>query len=219
LNKKTALTLIVVAVMLSLSVVTAAGTSNNFPNLHAVQELDSPQRFAICAPFAVAAGLQNHLNPLDQPTRLEIYNYVKANPGVHFRGICMALGISIGAAQYHLDILVNAGLLTIRNDGQNKRYFEAQTYTEPQTQLISLLRHETKAKILSVIAEKGAVLHCVLADSVGVSSQALSWQMNHLTKAGYVAAEKAGMSVKYALTEQTAQQLKLLLPIVGGSSL
>jgi predicted transcriptional regulator len=81
-------------------------------------------------PLIVSAGLHNNSNVLNQPTRMEIYECAKSNPGIHFRGICSTLDLPIGVVQYHLNILTRVGLLQVHSDGQCRRYFEANTYAE-----------------------------------------------------------------------------------------
>ena len=66
---------------------------------------------------------------LNNSTRLEIYNFIQANPGIQFRGICNQLGISIGLAQFHLGVLKKAGLITFIRDGKYKRFFQTKKYT------------------------------------------------------------------------------------------
>jgi predicted transcriptional regulator len=154
----------------------------------------------------------NSTHPLDQPTRQQIYSYIKANPGVHFRGICNGLGLSVGEVQYHLSVLEHANLIKPFADGQNKRYFENNnTYTKTKMQLISLLRHETAGKILTILAQNGTGLHKDIACKLGISPQALSWQMNQLKKAGLVNAEKTGVNVRYNLNEIACNSIILLI--------
>jgi predicted transcriptional regulator len=166
----------------------------NLNNLH-------PQ-LTVSVPFMVGASLHsNSIQPLDQPTRLGIYNFVKNKPGVHFRGICDSLSLSVGVAQYHLNVLEHAGLIVAYADGQNKRYFESNVFTKTDMQLISLMRHGTVAKILTSLSENGSALHRDIARSLGVSSQALTWQISQLRKTRLISAEKEGINVRYSLHE------------------
>ena len=57
-------------------------------------------------------------------TRVEVYNFIKTNPGIQFRGICNQLGICIGVAEFHLGVLKKAGLILSFHDGKYKRFFE-----------------------------------------------------------------------------------------------
>ena len=63
-------------------------------------------------------------------TRVEIYDFIKANPGVQFRGICNQLGLSIGLAEFHLGVLKKAGLISFIRDGRYKRFFESKKILE-----------------------------------------------------------------------------------------
>jgi predicted transcriptional regulator len=158
-------------------------------------------------------GVSYHSDPttLNQPTRAEIYSYIQDNPGVHFRGICEGLGMSVGVVQYHLDVLMHAGLIVGFSDGNNKRYFEAGTYTQGETELISLARHECTRQILTILSQADAVVHRDLACSLTITSQALSWQMNQLKDAALVSAQKVGVNVRYSLNDADAVRQVLAL--------
>ena len=126
---------------------------------------------------------------------------------MHFRGICNALNLSVGVVQYHVSVLEHAGLIKGYNDGQNKRYFESNAFTKADMQLISLTRHETTAKILAILAQNGSAFHKDIARSLGISSQALSWQINQLKKTGLFNIEKTGINVKYSLNDANVAKL------------
>ncbi len=169
----------------------------------------------VSVPIVVGASLHsNATQPLDQPTRLQIYSYIKDNPGVHFRGICGSLGLSLGVVQYHLGVLEHAGFITAYTDGQNKRYFESNAYSKTDMQLISLMRHETTAKILTILAQDRSALQKDIARTLGISPQALTWQMNQLKKSGLIISQREGINVKYSLN--CANAIKLILNLNDG---
>jgi hypothetical protein len=93
----------------------------------------------IPTPLSLRATFFDNIFPLNQSTRLEVYNFVKANPGVHFRGICSGLGISIGVAQYHLGVLTKTGLISFFQDERYKRYFNSKSFGTKEIQVISVL--------------------------------------------------------------------------------
>ena len=189
----------------------AASASSTFPFTED-QQNSCLQQLSAAVPLVVGAGLQdNTANPLDQPTRLEVYNYIKDNPGVHFRGICDGLGLSVGVVQYHLSVLERAGLIAIYTDGQNKRYFEHSTFATIDTKLASLMHHDTTAKILTILAKDSATLHRDIANILEITSQALTWQMNQLKNAELISAEKVGVNVRYTLIDANAGKTILRL--------
>jgi len=214
LNRKVALTILLAMLTLSVCLTVAVSTSNMISPFTGVQHVDNLKQMSASVPIVLGATLHNNsAQPLNQPTRIEINNFIKSNPGVHFRGICDALGLSVGVVQYHLSVLERAGFITGYTDGQNKRYFEHSAFTQTDMKLISLVRHETTAKILTTLSQNSSALHKDIARSLGVSSQALTWQMNQLKKTGLINAEKTGINVKYSLNDANA--IKLILNLTN----
>ena len=165
----------------------------------------------LSASVSIVVGASLHSNPLDQPTRHEIYTYIKDNPGVHFRGICDALDLSVGVVQYHLSVLEKAGLIDSHADGQNIRYFEHSAAAKTDVKLTSLMRHDTTAKILTILAQNKSALHRDIANELGISSQALTWQMNQLKNTGLINAQKESVNVRYSLADAETGRLVVSL--------
>ncbi len=215
MKRRTALTACFILMVCSISLLSLVYAQNSLlPLPPQIQGAGSSHKLVFSMPLVVGTGLHNNLNVLNQPARMEIYDCAKSNPGIHFRGICSMLDLPIGVVQYHLNILTRAGLLQVYSDGQCRRYFEADTYGEADMQTISLLRHATARKILAALAQSSPMLHKSLAQKVGLSSQALSWQMNQLKQTGLIEAEQEGMSVNYSLNQANTASVKLLLNLV-----
>jgi len=136
---------------------------------------------------------------LNQTKRMDIYNLIKDNPGLHFRALSTFLNLPIGVLQYHLGLLVNGGLLSTFRDGRYKRYFESRRFKETEMRVISVLRNQTSGRILVSLFEKPETTHRELASKLNISSQALSWQMNRLKKINFVRIGVEGLNVKYSL--------------------
>ena len=168
----------------------------------------------IPTPLTLRTTFFDSLSPLNQSTRLEVYNFVKANPGVHFRGICSGLGISIGVAQYHLGILTKTGLISFFQDGRYKRYFRSKSFGIRQIQVISLLRHKTAGKILRMLSENQSLAHHDLASKLEISSQALSWQMKGLREINLVDSVTESMEVNYSINEENVMMIKWCLDVI-----
>ncbi len=214
MNRKVALAILLAALTLTMVFAATANASDRPIYFSDFQHVGSLQQLSASVPVVLGASLHsNATHPLDQPTRLQIYSYIKENPGVHFRGICDALGLSVGVVQYHLGVLDHAGLITAHIDRQNKRFFERGAYTKTDMTLISLVRHEPTSKILTILAQSSAY-HKDIAHSLGISSQALTWQMNQLKKTGLISTEKIGINVEYCLNDANA--LKLFLKLTRG---
>jgi predicted transcriptional regulator len=150
-------------------------------------------------------------------TRVEIYDFVKANPGVQFRGICNQLGLSIGLAEFHLGVLKKAGLISFIRDGRYKRFFESKRFSNKEMEIISLLRHDTTRSILKTMLEGKKISHSELACQLSITSQGITWQMNRLKKDGVVQESKDGVKVIYSLADIYAPMLTEIINLVEKS--
>jgi predicted transcriptional regulator len=176
-------------------------------------QLDTSQQFALSAPLVLGISAQSS-SELNQSTRAEIYCLVQNNPGIHFRGICDALCLSVGMVQYHAGILVSAGFLSVYCDGKMQRYFEAGKYSPKQMKIISLLRHKTRGTILRIISDKKAALHGELASQLSITSQGLTWQIHRLEKEGVIKETNNGLKQTYFINEVDAPLVSELVNVV-----
>ena len=154
---------------------------------------------------------------LNQSTRVQIYNFITNNPGINFRGICNALTLPIGVVQYHLAVLMKGGLISNRRDGRNKRYFESKKFSSIEMKIISVLRHETAGKILTILHDGESVSHGELAQRLNISSQALTWHMKQLKEEGLVTGRAEGTTIKYSLDEIYLATVKQCIKITTNS--
>lgn len=169
--------------------------------------IDQHNLFTFPLHFVLRIESNDRPPPLNQSTRTEIYNFIKNNPGTQFRGICNSLNLSIGVAQYHLGLLTKARLISTFRDGRYKRYFKSNKFTKREMTIISLLRHRTAGRILSILLERHYSSHNELASKLSITSQALTWQINRLEKAGIVQRAKDRMKTVYFLNEANASIL------------
>lgn len=190
-----------IALVLTFSFCALASWNNSvFPTT--IQGIYAARPVLFSAPLFAGVSYKENPSFLNQQTRMEIYDFVKSNPGIHFRGICNSLSMPIGLVQYHLSVLSNAGLLLVLREGRYKRYFESKSFTKAEMKVISLLRHGTAGKILTILLEKQAISHKALASTLKISSQALTWQMNRLKEKGLVNSANEGMKVLYSLEKE-----------------
>jgi predicted transcriptional regulator len=155
---------------------------------------------------------------LNQTTRMEIYNFIKSNPGFHFRALANSLNLPIGVLQYHLGLLFNKGLVSTYRNGRYKRYFESKKFTELEMQIISILRNGTSGKILVTLLNTLQITHKDLAAQLEISSQALSWQMNHLDNTGLIQRSVEVLNVKYSLDEKVYTTVSQQVTFLDGAA-
>ena len=185
---------------------------SGIPSLRAVTT-DQYCLLALPTSFSVHVSA-NSQAPFTNGTRTQIYNFVKDNPGVQFRGICAALSLPVGLAQYHLGVLVKAGLVSFIRDGRYKRFFPSKKFSKKEMLTISLLRHETAKRILEALLNRKQLSHGELAGEVSITSQALTWQMKSLKKTEFLLQATEGLKTIYSLDEVSAPLLKKYMTLV-----
>ncbi len=148
-------------------------------------------------------------------TRMQIYNYINANPGVQFRAICAGLTIPVGLAQYHLGVLVKSGLVSFVRDGKYKRFFVSKKFDKKQIAAITMLRHKTAKRIFEVLLNKKQLSHGKLADELCISSQALTWQMKSLKSTKFVLQVNDGLKTVYSIDESSLRLLETSLAVIN----
>jgi len=156
----------------------------------------------------------NSQAPFNNSTRTQIYNFVKDNPGIQFRGICASLSLPVGLAQYHLGVLVKSGLVSFIRDGRYKRYFISKKFSKKEMLIIALMRHKTARRILEALLNKKQLSHGELAGEGSITSQALTWQMKRLGKTEFIMQTSEGLRTIYSLDEASAPLLKKYMTLV-----
>jgi predicted transcriptional regulator len=198
MKRNATIAVIVAIAILCLSITVTANNNSVFPLPS--NQADTTHHFAAVAPLVLGISSQQHTE-LNQTTRANIYTYVESNPGMHFRGICEGLSLSVGMVQYHTGILAGAGFLTVYSDGKMQRFFIAKKYSNRKMWIISLLRHKTAGSILKIISRKPAVSHGELASQLAISSQGLTWQMHNLKEDGVIQETSNGLKITYTLNK------------------
>ncbi len=107
----------------------------------------------------------------------QILEFVKKNPGHHFRGIQRELRVSTGVLQYHLSSLVKENDLIVRDINGTSCYFPSKAFNEDQFRVLSHLRNRVRNKILRVLLDGNPRAPAELKKELSVSSPTLSYHL------------------------------------------
>lgn len=157
-------------------------------------------------------GLEGIGNPLNLTSRATIYSFIQNNPGAHLRQVCNKLNISIGSAQYHLERLVEGDLLESEKESKYRRFFVSRRYSDFEKTLISLLNRHNTRRIIELVIATGGVSHQKLASEVGVTSQAITWQVQRLIEKQVVRSFEVEGRIIYYATEIMVEAYSTFLP-------
>ena len=143
--------------------------------------------------------------------RGRIMGYLTANPGVHFRALLGALGMSNGQLTHHLKHLQGEERVWRRKDGRLVRFYPASIQAtlnddELPVPLLTPDPNSLQGKILRLLdATENDIVNLSqkeLAVRLEASQQLVSHHLRTLEKFGLVEREKVGMRYRYQLTRE-----------------
>jgi predicted transcriptional regulator len=118
-----------------------------------------------------------------------IVGYLAATPGAHFSKIRDDLRLGTGETQHHLRQLLEAGVLESRRDGEYRRFFPADRFTDFEQVALGYLRRETPRGMLIELLRGPEATGSDLASALGVSRATVSKYAGELADAGLLARE------------------------------
>ena len=126
-------------------------------------------------------------NLLKHAVRRRIHEYVKENPGAHYRAILDDLELSMGVLTYHLNRLEKAEFLRSRQDGMYRRFFVTGRKTE-----VRFFLSDIQEAILSTIRANQGISQTKIAESIGVTRKVVNYHVRILDQAGFIYVEERG---------------------------
>lgn len=147
-------------------------------------------------------------NTLESPRRLEIFNFIRKNPGLHFRELLRKTSMARGTLDYHIRRMESAGLLKAVPEKDRIHYFTAdsQYSTEEETLIIAMESDSLRKIVTQIHLNQGARTE-ELADELGLSRATIRMHVKHLENLGIVRSERAGRPVRYTLTNNYSRAL------------
>ncbi|ODS41248.1 MAG: hypothetical protein A7315_06765 [Candidatus Altiarchaeales archaeon WOR_SM1_79] len=126
-------------------------------------------------------------NLLKNAVRKQIFEYIKENPGIHYRAILNGLDLPIGVLSYHLNRLEKAQFVKSRQDGMFRRFYMRGPKTEVQFFL-----SEIQESILNVIKKNLGISQSKIGEKINVSRKVVNYHVNILSQAGLIFVETRG---------------------------
>lgn len=139
---------------------------------------------------------------LSLPTRKELFEHVKANPGIHFSQLKRELDMETGLLQHHLRELERYGVLESEDHQGKRRVFVARELDAEEKAILAVLRYETTRRILLYLLEDGPVRNSEIAAEVGVTPATISWHLSNLVEKGVVEEVTEGRTTLYEVTNE-----------------
>lgn len=144
--------------------------------------------------------ITGYTSVLDNPSRKDIYVYIKANPGAYFSDIVKSTGLNRGTVQYHIKILEMQNKIEAYEDRGKTKYFQnSSTYNEKEKKFLATFQNVTNQRIILGILDGKYNTNLTLAQEIGISKGTISWYVKNLKEIGLIKETKKGRSVIYKI--------------------
>jgi predicted transcriptional regulator len=140
-----------------------------------------------------------HADVLDHPNRSSIYAYIQEKPGVHIGEIVDNIGLNRGTLRHHLKILESENMIEAQHDRGKVWYFQSNSTSEEEKQIILALQNEMIRKIICNVLEEECNTNKDLVQATGISKGTITWYMKQLKKLDFIEENKAGRDITYII--------------------
>src|SRR5207245_4710352 len=134
--------------------------------------------------FLIGMGL---LAGLKHPVRRQIYDHLRLLPGDHFRSVARSLRLAVGTARYHLNSLVQDGLIYKQEINGRSRYYVSGGEAEVNR---LYARHweyrDIRLRVLLTLRRMENAQAAEIAKVLVISRQLASYHLRCLEKAGRI---------------------------------
>ena len=125
---------------------------------------------------------------LQHPGRSQVYDSIKATPGVSFSQLADIVPFGESTLNYHVRVLEKNEFVNVVKDGRHLRYFDRQSglYSNDRKIAVSALRNVTTARIAGEIIQQPGIVQRDLAARFGIAPSTVHWHIRRLQQVGLV---------------------------------
>ncbi len=136
---------------------------------------------------------------LEHPGRAEVYERIKANPGISMAELARAVEFGESTLNYHLRVLAKNEFVSQVRDGRYLRFFDRTTgqYANERKHALSALQNGTSSRIAAAILETPGVAQRELAARFGVAPSTVNWHIRRLSQVGLVDSRRDHPHTRY----------------------
>lgn len=137
---------------------------------------------------------------LENDTRQRLFDIIEGEPGIHFRELRRRLETGAGLLEHHLEKLERAALVTEEAGDGYRCYFPSGRISRQVRKGAGTVRADSAREILGVLTDDDGLSGRAVADEVDLSPSAVSYHVDKLADAGFVAKDEDGQSLAIRLT-------------------
>ena len=133
----------------------------------------------------------------------KLIKFIESSPGIRYRELSRATGLSNGVLSYHLCILESDGKIIVdrREKNNTTRFFPLATQEE-DSNIIAFLRNKTSRKILKIIHETDVCTFNKIADRMDKAPSTVSWHLKRMKESKIIKVDNIDHSYKIVNEER-----------------
>ncbi|HZW58022.1 MAG TPA: winged helix-turn-helix transcriptional regulator [Nitrososphaerales archaeon] len=142
--------------------------------------------------------------------KTQIFDLIKAHPGIHLREIQREMSVTMGTIQYHLYNLEKERKIVSRSRFGYKRFYANFVFGDSQIDVLDILAQDVEREVILYLIGNPGSSQKALCEHCNLSPATIDWHIKKLQKAGFLESTREGGYVKYALTFDQAEVLELV---------
>ncbi len=150
-------------------------------------------------------------DPLDLPLRKRIAEYIRRNPGVHFRQISRDLDLAIGQLDFHMNALVKGEVLVKESGTGNARFYVRDKFSKDERKAMSILRREIPRGIVLYLLDNPGSGPSKILGNFTFTSATMSYHLRRLEKTGVLRVDQDGRERHYFVDDPELVESLLIL--------
>lgn len=154
---------------------------------------------------------------LEHEKRDELYELIRATPGIHAHEIGEKARIGWGTTVYHLKLLENHGLIVSKKSGRYKRFFVNTGEYTKKKDVYGALRNETAKAVADYIVNHPGTTQKEMCAALNIQPSLASWHVEKLEGVELVKRVKDGRMVRYFAGPAWADLNVRVNPLTGGA--
>ncbi len=135
----------------------------------------------------------------ENETRQKIVEKILNNSEIHYKELLRDCHLSNGQLQWHLDVLLEYGIIKIRKVGQYNIYSPIYNNFESSKYNNIIIKSETSLTILDLIEKTPGIIPSIIADKLNVKRSTINYHIRKLVKRNLIRTVKSGKYLKLYL--------------------
>ena len=148
-------------------------------------------------------------NVLDNENRNAVYMCIQENPGIHMEALSRVLGMNIGTARYHMEVLCRVGkVFPEQNSGGVSYFVNADPFSDLERKIAGYLHDHQKSRILRFVLQHPGCTRKDIAFRLIMSGPNVTCHMRSLIRDGIIRNERDGRNMRYYLCPDVDEYLE-----------